>query len=227
MRKPRFILIILASAVLLIVIGLSFYAESVIPYDWYWTIREELRMQSNSKIDPWDAVDLALRPKDWDELIQPFIDIPKSSYIDSIDIYIIHPIKENHDFAAIWKKEIENYGIDSYLRENANYTIKITGARQIHFILLMLATSPVYDVPDNKNYNEKVIGGITIDINLGFPSGERKTYIMLYDKENVFYDKDEDLNNRVYRKMPEVLLENFTISYSEASKQFRRNLYKK
>ena len=110
MRKPRFILIILASAVLLIVIGLSFYAESVIPYDWYWTIREELRMQSNSKIDPWDAVDLALWPKDWDELIRPFIDIPQSSYIDSIDIYIIHPIKKNMILLPYGRKKLKIMG---------------------------------------------------------------------------------------------------------------------
>ncbi len=223
MSKKRFIITIVVSTILLIVTWLSWFAQSLVPYDWFWTIREELRIQSNSKIDAEDSGDLTLLQEEWDKRIRPFIDIDNYSFIESIEIHIIHPLKRKHIFPVSWRKT-ENYGMDSYLRDNADYIIKITGAKQINFMILLLATAPVYEKPYDKNYDQADVSGVVIDMNMSFPKGERKTYIMVYDKENVFYEKGTDLSNRVYRKMPEVLLENFTLSYSEAVKQFRKNL---
>ena len=73
---------------------------------------------------------------------------------------------------------------------------KMTGERPKSYVLLLLATSPMYGVVYNQDYgNKKNISGIVIDFELA--DERQKNYIMLYDKQNIFYEKEINEKNRI------------------------------
>ncbi len=218
MKKLHFVLIIISLVILVAVTGLSLFARSIVPADWYWAIYEEMIIYS--KFDTVDS-EIILLDKDWNNLVKPFIDIDSFDCVESIDIYLVHPIKRNCTIGISWKGKNSNYGIDEYLRDNSDYKININGWRPKSFLLLLLATSPVYDKPYDKNYDEQEVCGIVIDVNLS--DGVQKTFIMVYDDQNVFYEKNTEKGNRIYRKMPKILLKKFILTYGETMKEFRQN----
>lgn len=218
MNKLHLLSVIIGFIILILISCLSFYAHSIDPSDWCWAIHEEILLHSD--IDSMDS-EIILLDEDWDSLVRPFIDIDNISCIKSIDIHIVHPIKREYSIGYSWKGENGYKSMDEYLRDNSDYMIKITGWRPKMYIVLLLATSPLYYKSYNKNYDEQEASGIVIDFNL--EEEIRKTYIMVYDDQNVFYEKDIDAENRIYRKMPQILLQKFIFTYKETMKEFKKN----
>ena len=147
------------------------------------------------------------------------MDIDSPSDIESINIYTMHPVNlGNIHTPAVWWES--HCSIDEYFRTNCDYMTRITGWKPKSYVLFLLATASVYDKPYDKNYDGQYVCGTVIDFNL--ERGEQKTYIMVYDEQNVFYEKGTEGESRIYRKMPELLLEKLTLSYSETRKEDRK-----
>lgn len=219
MKRSCSVLLTVIFFIFLILVGISYYARSIYPGDWIWSIQTEIK--EHSKIDWWDLDVFYLGDDEWNfPIIHPFIDIDSSTEIESISIYTVQPVKSGkYHTKQLWQEG--DCSIDEYFRENCDYMTKITGERPKGYVLLLLATSPICERTYDKNNDKLNISGLVIDFEL--VDGRQKTYIMIYDKQNVFYEKGIDEKNRIYRRMPKVLLEKFILTYSETMREFRKN----